>query len=119
MRTREIEKLLQRALLKNGKMEIALYEHELEEHIEYWYAGLQADDDELVFAITENSGDVAMVLVTKEKNMYLNEKAREKLQEFWPQPAYDGNMKLLIPMMADELANDIIAVNGVKVVADV
>lgn len=100
-------------------MAAALYEHELAEHIDYWYAGLQADKDEYVFAVTENSGDVAMVLITKGKEIYVNEEAREKLQALWPQPAYAINLKRLIPVMADELANNIIAVNGVKVVADV
>lgn len=119
MRKRVIKKLLRKALLKSGKMETALYEHELEEHIEHWYTGLQTEGDEFIFAVTENSCDVAMVLITKEKNIYVNKQARKKLQEMWPQPAYERNMKLLIPMMADELASDIIAVNGVKVAVDV
>ena len=94
-------------------MEYALYEHELEEHIEYWYEGLKADRDEFVFAVTEHSGDVAIVLITKEKTVYVNEDAREKLCRLWSK-AYKTNIAFLIPMMADELANDIIAVNGVK-----
>ena len=116
MRKRQIEKLLRKALLKDGKMERALYEFELEEHIDYWYEGLKADRDEFVFAVTENSGEVAMVLITEEKTVYVNEEAREKLSERWPK-AYRANMKRLIPMMAEELANDIIAVNGVKTVS--
>jgi len=112
MRKREIANLLNKALLQDGEMEYALYESELEEHIEYWYEGLKADRDEFVFAVTENSGDVAMVLITKEKTVYINEDAREKLVEFWPK-TYKINMLHLIPVMAEELANDIIAVNGV------
>ena len=60
-----------------------------------------------------------MGLITKGKEIYVNESARAKLQTLWPQPAYAINLKRLIPVMADELANNIIAVNGVKVVADV
>ena len=115
MRKKKIFNLLHKALLQGGKMEYALYEHELEEHIEYWYEGLKADRDEFVFAVTENSGDVAMVLITKEKTIFVNEDAREKLRRVWPQ-TYDTNIAILIPMMADELAHDIIAVNGVKTV---
>ena len=59
-----------------------------------------------------------MGLTTKGKETYVNEAARAKLQALWPQPAYTINLKRLIPVMADELANNIIAVNGVKVVAD-
>ena len=113
---RKIENLLREALLQGGKMELALYEHELEEHIEYWYKGLKADGDEFVFVVTENSGDVAMVLIAKDKTAFINEDARKKLFEFWPR-TYDANMKKLIPMMARDLANDILSVNGVKTVS--
>jgi hypothetical protein len=116
MRKRKIENLLREALLRGGKMELALYEYELEEHIEYWYEGLKADRDEFVFVVTENSGDVAMALITKEKTVFINEDARKKLLEFWPR-TYNANMKKLIPMMARDLANDIVSVNGVKTVS--
>ncbi len=76
---KKIEKLLRQALLNNGKMEYALFEFELEEHIDYWYEGLIRDGEEFVFVVTENKGHVAMVLITKEKDIYVNEKAREQL----------------------------------------
>jgi hypothetical protein len=85
----------------------------LEENIEYWYEGLKTDRDEFVFAVTENSGDVAMVLITEDKTVYINEDAREKLVELWPQ-TYTVNMKRLIPVMAEELANGILTVTGVE-----
>ena len=113
MRKKKSANLLRKALLQGGKMEHALYEHELEEHLDYWYEGLKTDRDEFVFAVTENSGDVAMVLITADKTVYLNEDAREQLLKEWPM-AYKTNIKRLIPMMAEELANDIISVNGVK-----
>jgi hypothetical protein len=113
--SKRIEKLLRKALLQEGPMAYALYEHELVEHLDYWYNGLVADRNEFVFAVTENSGDTAMVLITKEKNIYINEVAREKLSRMWG-PAYKPNMKRMIPMMAEELANDIIAVNGINIV---
>ena len=116
MKKRKIENLLREALLQGGKMELALYEHELEEHIEYWYEGLKSDRDEFVFVVTENSGDVAMVLITQEKTVFINEDARKKLLEFWPR-TYNANIKKLIPMMARDLANDILSVNGVKTVS--
>jgi hypothetical protein len=96
-------------------MAYALYEHELVEHLNYWYNGLVADRNEFVFAVTENSGDTAMVFITKEKDVYVNEAARKKLAQLWG-AAYKPNMKRLIPVMAEELANDIIAVNGVTIV---
>jgi len=115
--SQSIEKLLRLALMQNGPMAYALYEHELAEHIDYWYNGLVADRNEFVFAVTENSGDTAMVLITKNKDIHINEAAREKLRQWWEQ-AYLPNMATLIPAIAEELANDIIAVNGFIVVDD-
>lgn len=116
MKKRKIANTLRKALLEDGKMERALYEYELEEHIDYWYEGLKSDRDQFVFAVTENSGDVAMVLITPDKTIYVNEEAREKLSEFWIK-AYKHNINQLIPMMAENLANDIISVTGVKMVS--
>jgi len=71
MKKRKIANTLRKALLQDGKMERALYEYELEEHLDYWYEGLKSDRDQFVFAITENSGDVAMVLITPDKTIYV------------------------------------------------
>ncbi len=116
MKQKKIANTLRKALLEDGKMERALYEYELEEHIDYWYKGLKSDRDQFVFAITENSGHVAMVLITPDKTIYVNEEAREKLAKFWIK-AYENNINQLIPMMAENLANDIISVTGVKMVS--
>ncbi|MDU9048871.1 MAG: hypothetical protein Q3M30_08455 [Candidatus Electrothrix sp. Rat3] len=109
----EIKILLYNALVKGGKMPYSLYEYDMEEHIDYWYQGLIKDKDDFVFIVNENSGHVAMVLITLDKKLYINEDGRKKLQEIWPK-TYDDNMKRLIPKMADDLANNIISVNGVK-----
>jgi hypothetical protein len=113
--SKKIESLLRKALLEEDKMEYSLYEYELEEHIDYWYDGLKADRDDFVFVVTENSGHVAMVLILPDKTVLVNEAARTKLSEFW-QNNYSTNLKRLIPMMAKELANDSLFVNGVKTV---
>lgn len=54
-----------------------------------------------------------MVLIAPDKKLYINEDARKKLRKIWPR-TYDDNMKLMIPMMANNLANDILSVNGIK-----
>ncbi|MFM7447614.1 MAG: hypothetical protein ACKO24_03320 [Leptolyngbyaceae cyanobacterium] len=113
--SRKIENLLHKALLEEGKMEYSLYEYELEEHINYWYKGLKTDQDDFVFVVTENSGHVAMVLIMPDKTVLVNEEARAKLSEFW-QNNYSTNLKRLIPVMAKELANNELFVNGVKIV---
>ena len=113
MTYQQIVSQLRKALLHNGRMELGLYEYELKEHIDYWYEGLKADGDEFVFVVTENSGDVAMALITVDKTVYINEKAREKLSQLWSK-TYSKNIKRLLPMIADNVANNIISVNGVK-----
>jgi hypothetical protein len=113
--SKKIERLLRKALLEGGEMVYSLYEYELEEHIDYWYDGLKADRDDFVFVVTENSGHVAMLLILPDKTVLVNEVARAKLSEFW-QSNYSTNLKRLIPMMAKELANDSLFVNGMKTV---
>ena len=112
--SKRIEALLNKALLLDGKMEYGLYEHELEEHIDYWRKGLVDDNDEFVFVVTENSSDVALLLLTNENELFINEEARDKLQQLWPAEAYLYNLKKLIPAMAKQIANGILSVNGVK-----
>ncbi|MCB0197726.1 MAG: hypothetical protein KDJ65_37625 [Anaerolineae bacterium] len=110
--TERIEKELRKALIQNGEMTAALFDYELAEHIDYWYEGLKSDRNEFVFAVTENEGHTAMVLITKEKIIYVNEMARKKLAKLWGEK-YQSNIKILIPGMAYQLAHNIIAVNGV------
>lgn len=112
--SKRIEKLLEEALLSEGKMEYGLYEFELEEHIDYWTDGMIKDRDLFVFVVTENRGSIAMVLITNKKDIYINEEARSMLQHFWPKEAYIFNLKKLIPEMAKQLSKGILAVNGVK-----
>lgn len=106
---------LRQALLEEGEMAYGLYEHELKEHIDYWYKGLKRDREDVVFVVTENTGDVAMVLITRNKTVYVNEEARQELMKVW-QMNYANNMEMLIPAMVGDLMNNCFAVTGVKVV---
>jgi hypothetical protein len=110
-----ITKLLKKALLEEGDMAYALYEHELKEHIDYWYKELKRDREDVVFVVTENTGHVAMVLITRDKTVYVNEDARQELMKIW-KDHYASNVELLLPSMVRDLANDVFAVTGVKVV---
>jgi len=73
------------------------------------------DNDSYLFAVTENSGDVAMVLIEKAGRVHINELARGKLKALWL-GAYESNMKKLIPIFASQLAKGEIPVNGIKMV---
>ena len=112
---KELARLLRKALLQGGEMQQSLYEYELEEIIDDLYKGLKVDGEDYVFAITENTGHVAMVLITGDKTVYKNEAARDKLAELWP-AVYEKNIKLFMPMWIQNLADGYMAIQGVKTV---
>ena len=79
MSKRSTIKTLAKALLHGGKMDCSLYESEMEMYIEDWHESLKADQDEIAFAILEDGGRVAMILILKEKTDpdHLESKIRE------------------------------------------
>jgi len=115
MAAKKIKKLLEQALLHDGEMQYGLYEHELEELLDELKASLAKDKDDYIFTVTENRGHVAMVLIEKSGQVYINEQARERLKALWP-AAYESNMKRLIPDFAKQLHEGELPINGVKVV---
>lgn len=115
MTAKKIEKILQQTLLHEAAMQYTLYEYELKEFLDELKSSLAADQDDYIFAVTENSGHVAMVLIEKTGHVYINEQARDKLQALWPF-AYTRNMTKLIPAFARQLHQGELPINGVKTV---
>jgi len=114
-----IENALRKALLLNGEMSDGLFEYELEEHIDYWKKNMTKDKDEFLFVVTENNGNVAMLLMTNKNELFTNEMARQKLHEFWDENnVYNYNIEFLLPVMTEQLENDIISVNGLKTIEE-
>ena len=112
-----IQNKLHKALVANDDMSHALYKYELEAHLAYWKAGMLQDQDEFLFVVTENRGQVAMLLMTNKGELFINELAREKLRQLWHhEGVYESNMKQFLPLMAEQLAGGDIAVTGVKTV---
>jgi len=114
MSARKIEKVLRRALIQGDEMRNSLYEYELENLLDELKSSMTKDKDDFIFAVTENSGYVAMMLAQKSGQVYINEQARKKLMSLWP-VAYKSNMKKLIPVFSRQLNNGEIPINGVKV----
>src|ERR1035437_5051775 len=111
----QIENELRKALLQSGEMSYGLFEYELKEHIDYWRKSLKQDKDEFLFVVTENNGDVAMLLMTNKNDIFINEEARQQLQVFWKEKGvYNYNIELLLPVMTEELESGSLSVNGVK-----
>ena len=115
MTAKKIEKRLKQVLIYDGEMQHELYKYELEELLDEWKSSMAKDKDDYIFAVTENSGQVAMVLIEKSGEVHINEEARERLKTLWP-AAYESNMKRLIPAFAEQLNEGEIPVSGVKTV---
>ena len=113
MTAKDIEHQLEQALLHDAEMPYGLYKYELEELIGELQLSLTQDNDDYIFAVTENSGHVAMVLIEKSGQMYINEQARAKLKALW-HAAYESNMKHLLPVFAKQLSDNELPINGVK-----
>ena len=89
-----ILQVLHKALLLDGEMFESLYEHEMQEHIAYWTEGMRKDKNDFVFVVTENNGHAAMVVITKEEELLINEPARAYLKKIW-QKNYAKNIEML------------------------
>ena len=70
---KDLKKVLENALLNDGKMEYDLYEYEFEELLDELLASLIEDKDDFLFAITTHKNDVtgkedtAMVLIDQSR----------------------------------------------------
>lgn len=118
MRRKTIEKNLKKALLNDGPLVYALYEFELEEHVEEYLLSKQTDGDKYFFAVTEHTNHVAMLLIDENDKVYINEAARTWLKELW-QDAYRENFRKMIPQMAAQLDAGYLFAAGVKEVDSV
>lgn len=113
-RRKIIERNLRKALLDDGPLSWALFEYELEEHIEEFIQSKRSDKDKYFFAVTENSNHVAMLLIDEKDVVHVNEEARAILRILW-RKAYRENLERLIPDMAGELDDGRIYIAGVNV----
>jgi hypothetical protein len=115
MTAKHIERLLEQALLRDEAMHFGLYEYEPEELVDELRVSLIEDHDDFIFAVTENRGHVAMMLIEQSGDVYINERARDRLRVFWP-ATYASNMKRLTPAFARQLHAGELPINGVKTV---
>ena len=113
MRQKIIEGNLKKTLLDDGPFVWALFEYELEEHLEEYLLSKQADGDKFFFAITEHTNDVAMLLIDESDKVHTNEAARTLLKELW-NAAYRENIQKLIPHIAEQLDAGYLFAAGVK-----
>jgi hypothetical protein len=113
MSKKRIQQNLARALLQGVGFAQALYEYELAEHVEEYFQSKKQDGDLFFFAVTEHSGDVAMLLIDKDDVLHINEDARQRLLDYWPD-TYVPNIERILPDMADQLAQGFLYSAGIK-----
>jgi hypothetical protein len=117
----EVKAALTKALLQDGEMSHNLYEYELAKEIGYLKRSLKKDRNDFIICITSNhhtlsdTYHVAMVLIHRIGNIYINEEAKEKLKKLWIADAYQKNLDQLIPMFAESISNNELAIAGVTV----
>lgn len=116
MSVRTIEKNLIKALIQNGEMVQALYEWEIEEHLDYYQKSLKKDNDNMLLVVTEHTDHVAMLLIERSGEIHINEAARDRLKVLW-KDVYLYNMKILIPHFAQTLSEGNLAVIGEHIFA--
>lgn len=104
---------LTKALLEGGSLSNALFEWELEEHIDKYLASKHRDGDVCVVGVTERDNDVALLFIDTDDTVYRNQKARARLRAYW-RDAYGPNMLKLIPEIARQLAAGYLFVAGVQ-----
>lgn len=115
MSIKQIRAALEKALLHEGAMDNNLYSNVLKDVTDELRQSMIEDNDEYIFTLVEENKSVAMVLMERSGQIYINEQARAKLQELWPL-AYESNMQQFIPFLAQQLNRGELPINGVKVV---
>lgn len=119
MTLKEICDVLEQVLLQDGEMDRALYEWEMEQHVEYWTAKmLQTHSEYLIVAdvgmnMATGQPRAALLVLELSGVIAVNEAARDRLKTFW-KDTYAPNIRKLIPAFASMLKDNQLAVHGVK-----
>lgn len=111
----KIEKALRAALIGDAKMDMSLYKYELEEHLKAIKKGIIYDKEDFAIAITHNRNKIAMLLITKKGELFINEKAKGKLKEMWIN-TYEHNINYFLPSILDVFNKGFFWINGIKLV---
>ncbi|GBO56215.1 hypothetical protein APA_4545 [Pseudanabaena sp. lw0831] len=95
-------------------MSLVLYQDKLAKNIDEWHEELISESGDFAFVITSRDGDVAMTMIDKDKNIYVNEEARDQLSKLWAKN-YVKNAKFLLPGIADHINEYGLAITGITV----
>lgn len=111
--------LLRPVLTGRGKMAMELFEFEFKDKdLDEFKQILENDEAEYLFAITENSSDIAMVLVESSGEVYKNEEAKKRLRKLWKK-SYGDIIRKMIRFFAEQLAEGALAITIVKTIGGI
>lgn len=103
---------LKKALVAEGPLSLELFNFDLKDGLEEFLASKLNSKEDFFFAVTENRGHVAMLLIDENNQLLINEQARAWLKAKWRNGVYERNMRLFIPQMAEDLTAGYIAQMG-------
>jgi hypothetical protein len=109
------ETALRKALLEDGELSYDLYEFEMEYFVDDWYDEMDYDKDDYIFVIDESEGDVAIVLITKEEELLINEEARDRLKLLWSDN-YVKNLNDFMPFFLERLSVGVFPIIGLNLI---
>lgn len=90
-----------------------LYVEELADFEDELKASQAEDADEALLCMLADGGDVAMMLIDRDGSIHRNDLALEKLQAMWKH-SFDVNIKTLVPIFAERISQNELAVAGIK-----
>jgi hypothetical protein len=111
MSVKSVQKLLESALIGDQAMCDALLSANLIEHKDQFSKSLEADNEDVIFAIDQHENSIAMLLIEKNGDFYVNTDAKDRLKFYWKHN-YENNLKKFIPFMANQLTAGEFAVLG-------
>lgn len=112
----DYEYQITKTMLEDYPMNMNLYRYELKQFKGDYLKSLLKDKDDFIFAITAHKNDVAMILIEPPKRIYKNEDAKKRLKRLWKK-AYSSNIKKLMPHWVNELENERIPYQGIKMLS--
>ncbi|MGJ0486268.1 MAG: hypothetical protein ACR65R_17290 [Methylomicrobium sp.] len=111
MLVKSVQNLLESALIGDQAMSDALLSENLIEHKDEFSKSLEEDNEDVIFAIDQHENSIAMLLIEKNGDFYVNTDAKDRLKFYW-QYNYENNLKKFIPFMANQLKAGKFAVLG-------
>jgi hypothetical protein len=108
---------LRAALSGRKPLSIELYFDLLLDYEDELKASLDKDADDALLCMLADGGDVAMMVIDWDGNIYRNEDALKNLRDMWPD-SFDTNVQTLVPILSSHISQKNLGVAGFKWVSE-